>query len=169
MQVLADAQSLIEEISTQTVKNVILPCTATHVVIVSHDCEFNDNKRNKLLVARLQKVQGNLDAEQIASLRASNDVDHRTRVEEQPIDGVDNWLFDPIPGVFSTTMVASFTTITALPMPMRDDLKKAKKSELTHEHRVRFRRKLAWFMGRDADDISDDEKVEAPDVTSLAE
>ena len=39
------------------------------VVVVSHDCEFNEGKRNKLLVARIENIPGNLTSEQQEDLR----------------------------------------------------------------------------------------------------
>lgn len=140
---------------------MILDTTETFVVVVSHDCEFNDRKRNKLLVARLQRIQGNLTLEQREALRASNDVGARAAAN-LPVAGVDGWVFDPLADVFEDEQVASFTTITPLPIGMHDELRQNKKAELVHEDRVRFRSKLAWFMGRDAEDIPDDDKTPIP-------
>lgn len=131
------------------------------VTVISHDCEFNEGKRNKLLVARLQKPQGNLTEEKRQDLRDSNDVHSRASAGVE-VAGVDGFVFAPLHGVFADEQVASFTTITPLPMKMKDELYKAKRAELEHEHRVLFRTKLAWFMGRAADDIPDADKIDPP-------
>jgi hypothetical protein len=147
---------------------VTLPAAKMLLTIVSHDCEFNEAKRNKLLVARLQAPQGNLTDEQREGLRASNDVEARAAAE-LPVDAVDHFLFSPLPGVFANEQVAAFTTITPLPMKMADDLYSVKRAELTHENRVLFRKKLAWFVGRGGEDIPEDEKIDAPTPAELEE
>ena len=68
-------------------------------MVISHDCEFNEAKRNKLLVARLQGVQGNLTEEQRGDLRQSNDVEARAQAKLD-VAGVNAFVFDPLPGVF---------------------------------------------------------------------
>lgn len=144
---------------------VTMPAANVHVAIISHDCEFNEDKRNKMLVARLQGPQGNLTEEQWEALRASNDVLARSEAG-LPVAGVDSFLVDPVPGLFDTEQVVSFSTITPLPMKMAGDLYKLKCAEMTHETRVRFREKLAWFVGRDGDDIPDDEKSDKPEQST---
>jgi hypothetical protein len=157
-EILAGSQSLVAPLSPGAQKKVVVAATDTLVVVVSHDCEFNEGKRNKLLVARLQRIPGNFTPDQRADLRASNNVE--ARVEAQlPVAGVDSWMFDPLPGAFEVPQVASFTTITPLPMKMRVELFASKRAELMHEQRILFRRKLAWFMGREAEDIAEEEKT----------
>jgi hypothetical protein len=167
-EVLAGAQSLVAPPPDQAPKRVVVETTETLVVVISHDCEFNERKRNKLLVARLQRTQGNLTPEQREALRASNDVEVRV-LAELPVAGVDCWVFDPLPGIFDKERIASFTTITPLPMGMHDELLTSKKAELRHDERVKFRSKLAWFMGRDAEDIPPGEKTPAPDIGPLGD
>jgi hypothetical protein len=139
--------------------SVTIPAARVVAVVISHDCEFNEAKRNKLLLARLQGVQGNLTAEQRQDLRESNDVEARAAAKLK-VAGVDTFLFSPLPGVFEDEQVANFGTITPLPMKMADELRKQKRAELDQETRVLFRLKLAWFVGRAADDIPDDQKID---------
>jgi hypothetical protein len=141
--------------------SVTIPADEVHVAVISHDCEFNEDKRNKLLLARLQRVQGNLTAEEREDLRASNDVEARAAAGHD-IVSVDAFVLPPLPGSFNEEMVVNFATITALPMKMADDLRSRKRAELVQETRVLFRKKLAWFFGRAAEDIPDDEKVDPP-------
>jgi hypothetical protein len=138
---------------------VIIEAGYHHVAIISHCCEFNEGKRNKFLVARLQTPQGNLSAEQYEALRLSNDI--QARVEANlAVAGVDSFFLEPIPGHIDGNQVVVFTSITAVPLSMQDDFLTAKRAELDQEHRIQFRGKLAWFFGRAADDIPDDEKVD---------
>lgn len=137
------------------------PCL---LAVLSHDCEFNERKRNKFLVARLQNMPGNLSGDERAALFASNDV--RARVEaNEPVAGVDTFALNPAPGVFHREQVISFTTITPLPIAMQHDLLDGKKLELTQERRGQLREKIAWFFGRDAEDIPDAHKSPAPQQT----
>ena len=143
-------------------RKVLIPGEKHYLAVVSHCCEFNEGKRNKFLLARLKSMPGNLDDEERRALRLSNDVAKRAE-KDGDVAGVDAFVVEPIPGAFETEQVVSFTTITAFPMAMKDDLAKAKKAELDHATRVQFREKLAWFFGRVGDDIPDEEKKEPPE------
>ena len=106
-------------------------------------------------------MPGNLTPEERAALRASNDVEARAEANET-VAGVDCYLFDPLEGVLEEECIASFTTITPLPMKFADDFLAAKRAELEHSHRELFRKKLAWFFGREADDIPDHQRIDPP-------
>jgi hypothetical protein len=155
------SSSLIEPEVGEGTMTVTMPAEKMTVVVVSHDCEFNEDKRNKLLVARLQGIQKNLTEEQRADLRSSNDVQARAAAKLK-VAGVDAFVFSAVPGLFEDEQVANFSTITPLPMKMKADLYGQKKAELDHTTRVLFRQKLAWFVGRTADDIPDEEKIDPP-------
>jgi hypothetical protein len=131
------------------------------LAVVSHCCEFNQGKRNKFLVARLQSPRGNLSAEEKGGLEKSNDVEARV-AEGGDVAGVDSFLLDPLPGQFDDQRLVSFTTTTPMPMGMSDDFLKAKVAELDQANRELFRKKLAWFVGRYAEDIPDDQKSLPP-------
>ena len=141
--------------------SVNIPAERMIVTVISHDCEFNEGKRNKLLVARLQKPRGNLTPEERQDLRYSNDVNARVDANLD-IAAVNAFLFDPVAGVFEDEQVSNFETITALPMKMADDLRGQKRAELDQATRVLFRLKLAWFVSRAAEDIPEEEKVDPP-------
>jgi len=152
----------LSSIEGQDHKEVILQGDYYHLAIVSHCCEFNEGKRAKFLVARLQTVRGDLSSEQLEAVRLSNDIEARAEAGEA-IDGLDGFLFEPVPGQFDQPMVASFQTITPIPTSMADSLKSTKRAELEHDVRVQFRRKLGFFFGREADDVPEDEKAPAPE------
>lgn len=149
----------------QGVTAVVVPTDSKFVVVVSHDCEFNEGKRNKLLVARVEGVPGHLTAEQRDDLRGSNDVETWLK-DHETLDGVDAFLLSAVPGAFDDEQVVAFTSITPLPMKMKDELYDVKRAEMNHESRVLFGRKLAWFFGRIADDVPDEEKHDAPKPTT---
>jgi hypothetical protein len=154
--------SLTGDVDASERRKVIISGEKHYLAVVSHCCEFNEGKRNKFLLARLKGVPGNLDDEERRALRLSNDVAKRAEGGED-IAGVDAFMVEPIPGAFEAEQVVAFTTITAFPMAMKNDLVKAKKAELDHATRVQFREKLAWFFGRVADDLPDAEKKEPPE------
>jgi hypothetical protein len=160
-EVLGPARSLTAATPPGPVGKILIEGVEALAAVVSHDCEFNESKRNKLLVARLQRVQGNLTEAQLEAVWASNDVE--ARVESgQPIAAVDSFILAPLDGVYDEPQVVNFATTTPLPMAMKDDLLTAKKAEMGHDVRVLFRQKLAWFFGRDAEDIPDADRHPSP-------
>jgi hypothetical protein len=157
------ASTLTRPSPAQAMPQVIVDTEERFVAVVSHDCEFNEAKRNKLLVARLQAVPRNLSDEEVARVRESNDIQAvLTADPEATIAGVDSFLVEAVPPRFDEARVVNFATITALPMAMKQDLQSAKRAEMDQASRVLFRNKLAWFFGRIADDISDAERIEPP-------
>jgi hypothetical protein len=145
--------------------NVIVPTKLQYVVVISHCCEFNENKTNRMLLARLETIQGNLTEEQHAELRAANDFEAVLEAGGEKVAGVDGFVFDPLPGFFETEMVVSFSSATPFPMKHKDAYIGLKLAELEHSVRLLFRKKLGWFVGgRDAKDIPDSEKFDAPEI-----
>jgi hypothetical protein len=161
LKVVTTTRSLIDDVTSSPLEHVLVPASPRYVVVVSHDCEFNESKRNRLLVARIESAPGNLSPEQLDDLRESNDVRARASAGKD-VAGVDSFLLAPVRGAFTEERVAVFTTITPLPMKMKAGLVGAKRAEMRHEQRVLFREKLAWFFGRIADDIGDEHKSDAP-------
>jgi hypothetical protein len=102
----------IAEPSGGAVQKMLVPAKPRYVVIASHDCEFNDGKRDRIVVARLMAVPQH-QAHQVDTLRLSNDIEARHMADE-PVDGVDNFLFDPLDDCLPEPHVAVFTTLTAL-------------------------------------------------------
>jgi hypothetical protein len=133
-----------------------------YAVVMSHDCEFNDEKRPQFLIARVQDFQRDLPLETRALIKAANGAVTEAE-DEQRYDYIDTFVLEPIPGCFETEQLVSFTTITALPISMTAEIKTMKRAELKHEHRVQLRRKLGFFFGRDAEDIDEAEKTAPPD------
>ena len=157
---IAEGQSF-EEDEEEGYSEVVIGGDWRFVAVVSHDCEFNEGKRNKFLVARIERVPGNLTDEQRIDLRESNDVEARADAEKT-VAGVDSFVYDPLPGALEDESVASFKTITPLPTSLIDYYVSTKKAELEHEQRLLFRKKLAWFFGRFAEDVPDEEKFPRP-------
>jgi hypothetical protein len=139
------------------------PASRRFAVIVSHDCEFNETKRAHFLVARVQDFAPTLSDDTRAQIRAANDAIREAEDGSgERFDYIDSFVLDPLEDCFAETQVVSFTTITALPMSMRRDVEAVKQAELAHEHRVRLRRKLAFFFGREGEDVPDAEKRDRP-------
>jgi hypothetical protein len=82
------------------------------------------------------------------------------QVEDKPprYSYLDYYVLDPLDGCFSEYMLIDFTTITAFTKDMVSKVKALKQAELDHDHRVELRRKLAFFLGRDANDVPDERK-----------
>jgi len=147
-----------------TAERMILPASRRYVVIVSHDCEFNEGKRDRVLLARIQSPQKVPTAPDIGVLRASNDVDARNAAKAS-VDGVDVFVIDPLDGHFDEPQMVVFTTITPFPAKkMLRQLQAVKRAEMDHSTRLLLRRKLAWFFLRSQDDVPPDSKRPAAEV-----
>lgn len=132
-------------------------------MVVSHDCEFNDGKRQFFLAARLELLPQNMinDNAAMEEMRAGNDYLARS-VSGNPI-AVDAFFLEPIEGVIPLGMVATFTSITPFSMGFRDNLLRLKQAEMQHDpHRLQLRDKLSIFFGRDAEDVPDTFKIARP-------
>lgn len=141
-------------------QSVIVQAAPRYVAIVSHDCEFNENKRDHFLVAQVERLRKDLTPEQLAELRDGNDA------EAASMEGrnypVDTFFLDPLAGVFEEPRRINFCTITPFAMSSLETMLEFKKAELDHATRVLLRRKLGVFFGRDAEDVPDDERAPAP-------
>jgi hypothetical protein len=153
------------------VQGVFLTAPARYAAVVSHDCEFNEEKREFILLARVQRIDPRLTPEQIEVVRLSNDVRGRHAAGEEKIAGVDNFLIDPIEGHLTTPHVIAFTAIVPFPttQSMLDDLHRAKRAELVHDERCLLKQKLAWFFIRTDDDVpAADKRPKAEVMAELA-
>lgn len=155
--VLSSTRSLAPQ-SPERGERVVVPAKPELVVIASHDCEFNEGKRNKMLVARIQAIPGNLGEAEREQLRLSNDL---AAISGGSVSGVDSFVVAPIEGVTDEEKVISFGTLTPLPMKMHDELCSLKCAEMRHEERLKFKRKLGWFLGgRGDEDIPVEDRIE---------
>jgi hypothetical protein len=139
------------------------PVDQRFAVIVSHDCEFTADRRPHFLVARVQDFSPRISEEQRAAIRAANDAVREKPEAPERFDYIDTFVLEPLSGCFEDNQLVSFTTITALPMSMSGTVLDLKQAELEHEDRVRLRKKLGFFLGRDGDDVPDQDKTDAPE------
>ncbi|MDP9256018.1 MAG: hypothetical protein M3Q31_05620 [Actinomycetota bacterium] len=139
-----------------------LPASMRFAAVVSHDCELNEQKdRGFFLAARLESVSRQLRPDELALLRAANDITPHGTEERKALD---TFLLEPIPGVFEQPMNINFGTITPFPLTLASQVLQAKRAELRHEHRLFLRQKVAFFFGRNAPDIEDAERLPRADV-----
>jgi hypothetical protein len=144
----------------QAINALEIPAKAVYAMVVSHDCEFNEGKRDQFLAARTRHLDPRLTEEELEELRSGNNA--AARAEAGEAVAIDTFYLDPLPGVFETPRIVDFCTMTPFPTKLVSDAAKLKLAELEHEERVRLREKLALFVGRTAEDISNDEKFDAP-------
>ena len=142
------------------VRAVEVPVKPVLAVVLSHDCEFNENKRDQFLVARTRGLDPRHTEDELDELRAGNRAEERAR-EGLPL-ALDTFFLEPLAGVFDAPRLVDFCTITAFPMTVCEEARQVKKAELEHEHRVLLREKVALFFSREADDVPDEEKEDAP-------
>jgi len=138
-----------------------------YAMVLSHDCEFNEGKRTHFLVARVESLSKSLTSDELEALRAGNDVESAAD-QGRPV-ALDTFVVDPIEHVFAEFRRVNFAAAVSFPMDMTDYALDCKKAELLQEHRVRLRRKLSYFFGREADDIPEDDKKPAPSLAPATE
>jgi hypothetical protein len=139
----------------------LVPTKDEYVAIVSHDCEFNEEKRKHFLVARIDDVSSKLTDEELEQLFRGNDIEAASAADEQfPLD---TFMLDPLEGVFDRPRRINFCTITPYSIGAAAEMRKLKQAELEQETRALLRRKLGLFFARDAEDVPDEEKTDRPD------
>jgi hypothetical protein len=139
-----------------------LPASMRFAAIVSHDCELNEQKdRGWFLAARLESVSRKTTPEEIAQLRAANDITPDGGEERKALD---TFLLEPLPGVYEEAMNINLGTVTPFPLSLARQVLLAKRAELVHEQRLLLRTKAAFFFGRSAPDIDDGERVDRAHV-----
>ncbi len=149
------------------VEQMVFPAKSRYVAVVSHDCEFNQDKRDRMLVARIQNAPRD-KPELVEALRRSNNVEARHAAGEQ-VDGVDNFLLEPLEGEFEHAHVVVFSTIMPVGAGDLTGYQRMKKAELTHEQRLLFRTKLAWYFIRSPDEIDEGEKLPPEEILRALE
>jgi hypothetical protein len=127
-----------------------------YVMVLSHDCEFNEDKRLQFLVARVEELSAKLTPAELSLLRDGNDVEAASAAGKQV--AVDIFFLEPCQGLFDAPMRVNFCTISSFSMDLADEASRLKQAELLHDERVRLRRKLGYFFGRDTEDIPDADK-----------
>jgi hypothetical protein len=137
-----------------------MPAKHVYAVVISHDCEFNEGKRDQFLAARIRQLDPRLTEDQLQELRSGNEA--AARAEAGETVAIDTFYLDPLPGVFDEPRLVDFCTITPFPMKVATAACTLKRAELEHEDRVRLREKLALFVGRTAEDVPEDQKFDAP-------
>ena len=139
---------------TQGVTSVDAPLQI--VMVLSHDCEFNEGKRLHFTVARVEGVSGKTTKEELDSLRMGNDV-QAAAAGDNPI-ALDTFLLDPLEPHFAHPRRANLAAVTSIPMEHVAAALRQKRAELDQTTRVLLRRKLTYFWGRDTEDIPDEDK-----------
>jgi hypothetical protein len=99
----------------------IVQAKKQYVAVVSHDCEFNEDKRQHFLVAKVEVLQHDLTKEQLATLRAENDIEASGAAQ------LDTFYLDPIDGTFDRPRRVNFWTITPFAVSALDQFKSLKR------------------------------------------
>ena len=137
------------------------------MIVLSHDCEFNEDKRSHFIVARIDSIDRRISAGDLAELEFGNDVQAAAR-EGRRI-ALDGFVLPANDQIMEGRFRVNFTAAASWPMRYADDALKLKRAELDHDARTLLRRKVAYFFGRDADDIPDDQKMTPEDFRASLE
>lgn len=144
----------------------MMQTTRRYVIVVSHDCDFNQGNREFFLVARLHPLSRGQKAEdKLELLRRGNDPRERTGAGRRI--GINVFLIEPVPGHFDEPMIGSFELIIPVSVNFREHMLKRKIAEMEHHDREWLRGKLAIFLARPEDDISEDLKMPIPTDPAL--
>jgi hypothetical protein len=136
------------------------------VMVLSHDCEFNEGKRHYFMVGRIDGFPGKISEEQLLLVQAGNDI--ATAIKKELKIPLDVFYLEPLGGVFDKPQYVNFGAATFMSMDFTKEALAQKRAELLHEHRVLLRTKLGYFFGRPADDIPDEEKKPPPKAEPAA-
>jgi hypothetical protein len=139
----------------------IMVSSPRYAVVISHDCDFNEGKRDFFLAASIHELdRRDRQPERLNKLRRDNDARNHTPANQIVLRG---FLLEPVPGHFEEPMLALFETITPIAMKFKADMLKLKRAEMKHADRVMLREKLMLFAGRQENDIPDEMKTPPPD------
>jgi hypothetical protein len=139
----------------------IMVSSPRYALVVSHDCDFNEDKRDFFLAASLHELTPkDRKPERLEKLRLDNDARRHTAAHQIALRA---FLIEPIAGHFDEPQLAVFDTITPIAMKFKAEMLKLKRAEMDHEHRVMLREKLALFVARQQDDIAQELKVTPPE------
>lgn len=132
-------------------------------MVISHDCEFTEAKRERFVVARIQVMNDRWSAEDKALLlKSNNPLPNEDDPSKKRFAFVETYVLDPLEPCWDDHRMVDFTALLSLPRkPMFSWAKAMKRAELVHKHRLELRLKIAYFFGRDpdGDDLPDHEKV----------
>lgn len=146
---------------SDAIDKFLIDAPQAYAAILSHDCEFTEDKAPRIVLGRIQRLPGNYAAEMIERVRRSNDVRRVLGTDtEAKIDGVNSFLLDEIPGHLDGDWTANFASVFSYANAdgMVAQLLAVKRAELVHEQRILFKTKLAWFDYRGSDDVPAEEK-----------
>jgi hypothetical protein len=131
-------------------------------VVVSHDCEFSEGKRDHFSIARLQALPRDVltSDDKLEELRAGNN--YLARAREGHPAAIDTFLYEPLSGQFEEPHILNLQSIVPLPIALKEEMLRCKRAELEHEHRSYLRAKVGAFFGRDSADIPEEHKITPP-------
>lgn len=132
-------------------------------MVISHDCEFTEAKRERFVVARIQDISDRRSAEDKALLlKSNNPLPEEDDPNKERFAFIETYVLDPLEPCWGEPRIVDFTALLSLPRkPMFSWAKAMKRAELEHDCRLELRLKIAYFFGRDpeGDDLPDHEKV----------
>lgn len=132
-----------------------------YALVISHDCDFNEGKRDFFLAASIHELTSkDRKPDRLEKLRLDNDARRHTAAHQIALRA---FLIEPILGHFDEPRLAVFDTITPIAMKFKSEMLKLKRAEMSHEHRVMLREKLALFVAREEADIDQELKVTPPE------
>jgi hypothetical protein len=143
-----------------TPEMAVVRTSPRYVAVVSHDCEFTEERRDHFLVARIESFPRNLNDDQLEEIKLGNDIIDASGKERR--FALDTFYLDPCEGVFERPQRINFCTMTPFAMSSVETMRALKKAELDQPTRVLLRTKIGLFFARHAEDVPDEMKTDAP-------
>jgi len=110
-------------------------------VYMSHECDFNDDKRQNFLVAPLLSIPANIarNPDELTKLKKSNDV-------AQSGHYLNYFFYESHEAILTADMLVDFTRIQYVPSNLRDTLLNSKRMELDTQSRSLLKDKLGFYF-----------------------
>lgn len=131
-------------------------------MVMSHDCEFTEARRDRFVIARIQDIDDRWPAEKKALLlKSNNPLPDEDDPSKERFAFAETYVLDPLEPCWDEPRMVDFTALLTVPRkPMFAMAKSMKRAELEHDRRLDLRLKIAYFFGRGpGDDLPDHEKV----------
>jgi hypothetical protein len=133
-----------------------------YCMVISHDCEFTEAKRDRFIVARIQDIDERWPSEKKALLlKSNNPLPDDEDPEKKRFAFAETYVLEPLEPCWHEARMVDFTSLLTLPRkPMFNRAKEMKWAELEHDRRLELRLKIAYFFGRGTgEDLPDHEKI----------
>lgn len=139
-----DEFHLVSQSNDDKTYSVRLMMPTDFFVYLSHECDFNENKRQYFILAPMFGIP--------ADVRRRTDDFHRL-INSNDVKAHPNYLnlfyYSPSPPRFSEDKLMDFTRVISVPVTLRQQLLESKVLELTLKNRLLIKDKLGYYFSHE--------------------